>query len=274
MIVRDALRVAGEALAEIEGGERDARWLTAAALGVKRDRLTLMAPDPMPEDAAARLASMVAKRLSRVPVSHIVGEREFFGRALHVSADALDPRPETEALVTACLERPFNRVLDLGTGSGAILMSLLAERPEATGVGTDISVGALALAEKNARRLGVVKRAQVIRSDWFEYVEGTFDLIVSNPPYIPLAEMAALAPELSHEPRIALTDQGDGLSAYRAIFGAAEPFLAPGGRILVEFGAGQASQVQAIARARGWPSTEFREDLDGRDRVLVAKRAD
>lgn len=274
MIVRDALRAAGEALAGIEGGERDARWLTAAALGVKRDRLTLMAANDMPEDAAARLLTMVERRLARVPVSHLVGEREFYGRALHINADALDPRPETEALVAACLEEPAMRILDLGTGSGAILMTLLAEWPEATGVGTDISVGALAIAEKNARRLGVVKRGQVIRSDWFEYVKGAFDLIVSNPPYISRADMTFLAPELSYEPRMALTDEGDGLSGYRAIFGEANPFLAPGGRIIVEFGAGQGPAVQAIARARGWPSTEFRVDLDGRDRVLVARRAE
>ncbi|MEM1373042.1 MAG: peptide chain release factor N(5)-glutamine methyltransferase [Pseudomonadota bacterium] len=274
MIVRDALRAARDALAGIDGGERDARWLLAAALGVKRDRLTIMADDTVPEDAAARLADMVGQRVARVPVSHLVGEREFYGRAFHVTADALDPRPETETLVAACLEGPLTHILDLGTGSGAILLTLLAERPRTTGVGTDISLGALALAEKNARRLGVVKRGQVIRSDWFEYVDGEYDLIVSNPPYIPEHAMATLAPELSYEPRLALTDEGDGLSAYRVIFAEAAPFLAPGGRIIVEFGAGQGPNVEAIAQASGWRARSFRQDLDGRDRVLVAKRGD
>ncbi|MEM6896810.1 MAG: peptide chain release factor N(5)-glutamine methyltransferase, partial [Pseudomonadota bacterium] len=189
-------------------------------------------------------------------------------------SDVLDPRPETETLIAAALERPFARVLDLGTGSGAILMTLLAERSEATGLGTDISIGALAMAEKNARRIGVTKRAEVIRSDWFQAVTGSFDLIVSNPPYIPKADLAALAEELRFEPEIALTDGADGLSAYRAIFAGAHGHLAPGGAVMVEFGAGQGPDVAAIAEKAGWRISRFHADLDGRDRVLVVDAPD
>ena len=124
-------------------------------MGVRRDRLTLMADEDVPREALDTYRAMVTRRLEHVPVSHLTGEREFYGRNFHVSSDVLDPRPETETLIAAALERPFARVLDLGTGSGAILMTLLAERSEATGLGTDISNGALDMAEKNARRIGV-----------------------------------------------------------------------------------------------------------------------
>ncbi|MEM8592264.1 MAG: peptide chain release factor N(5)-glutamine methyltransferase [Pseudomonadota bacterium] len=274
MKVADALGRAQKAMTEIEGAARDARWLLASAMGVKRDRLTLMAEDDVPRDALDKFRAMVTKRIARVPVAHLIGEREFYGRTFFASADALDPRPETEIVIRAAMEDPFERVLDLGTGSGVILMTLLAEQPKATGLCTDVSIAALALTEKNARKAGVVKRAQVIRSNWFEAVTGEFDLIVSNPPYIPAAEMASLAPELSYEPEIALTDGADGLSAYRAIFAGAQKHLAPGGRIVVEFGAGQGEHVQSIARAHGWVDTSFRADLDNRDRVLIAKKAE
>ncbi|MEM9349453.1 MAG: peptide chain release factor N(5)-glutamine methyltransferase [Pseudomonadota bacterium] len=273
MIVSDALVRARRALSEIDGGARDAKWLLAAAMGVSRDKISTMGDEKLERVALDKYRAMVTKRLDHVPVSHLIGEREFYGRKFFVTKDVLDPRPETETLVAAALEVPFGRVLDLGTGSGAILMTLLAERTDATGLGTDVSIGALAMAEKNARKAGVLKRAQVIRSDWFEAISGEFDLIVSNPPYIAEAEMAGLAPELSHEPRIALTDGADGLSAYRAIFAGAGAHLSPDGQIAVEFGAGQGPAVEAIAQAYGWSDTTFRADLDGRKRVLLAKTA-
>ena len=271
MIVSEALAEASGALSHINGGARDARWLAASALGVKRDRLALIESEKIAEDKLGKLREMVAKRAGHVPVSHLIGERDFYGRTFFVTRDVLDPRPETETLVAAALEEPFERVLDLGTGSGAILLTLLAERASATGLGTDVSIGALAIAEKNARRLGVLKRCQVIRSDWWETVQGEFDLIVSNPPYIALAEMATLSPELSHEPHGALTDGLDGLSAYREILLGASEYLERGGRIALEFGKGQGRAVEDIAHAAGFTDTSFRADLDGRDRVLMVK---
>lgn len=269
MTAEEALREGREALKHLDGGARDARWLLAAALSKSQSALSPSAP--VPEDALTRFRAMLAARATRVPVSHLTGEREFYGRAFIVTPDVLDPRPETETLIEAALETPFENVLDLGTGSAAILATLLAERTGATGTGTDVSIGALSVAERNVRKMGVTRRARLIRSNWFETVDGRFDLIVANPPYIAARDMAGLAPELAHEPEIALTDGGDGLSAYRAILRGARDYLSAEGRVIVEFGAGQGAEVAAIAWAAGWSDTTFRADLGGRDRVLVAK---
>lgn len=271
MTIGEALRAGQAALKDIDGGARDARWLLAAALGVGRDRLTLLAADPMPLEALSKYEVLLAGRAERRPVSHLTGERDFYGRRFEVTPDALDPRPETETLVAAALEAPFKSMLDLGTGTGAIMLTLLAERGGATGIGTDLSPAALALAGRNATALGVADRVTLLTSNWFEAVSGAFDLVVSNPPYIAVGEMRTLDPELAHEPRMALTDEGDGLSAYRAIFAGAARHLAPRGRVIVEFGAGQGPDVAAIAQAEGWADTAFRADLSGKHRVLVAK---
>jgi release factor glutamine methyltransferase len=185
----------------------------------------------------------------------------------------LDPRPETEVLVAEALAQPFERVLDLGTGSGCILVTLLAERPEATGEGLDLSPDALAVAAENARRHGVAARAGFAVSDWCVAAQGVFDLIVANPPYIAMAEMAWLDPEVrEHEPHLALTDGADGLSAYRAILREAPGHLSARGRILLEIGAAQGGAVTALARAAGFPDARILSDLDGRDRVVVLER--
>lgn len=248
----------------------DARRLLAHALGIAPDRLTLALPEPLPEAAAARFAGAVARRAARQPVAQILGERLFWGRAFRVTPDVLDPRPETETLVAAALEAPFARVLDLGTGSGCLLLTLLAERPEASGLGIDISGAALAVAAGNAARLGVSGRAGFLRADWFAGVSGRFDLIVSNPPYIAGAEWETLAPELREwEPRAALTPGGDGLAAYRAIAAGAGAHLAPGGRIVLEVGAGQGAAVAAICAAAGLGPAALRPDMDGRARAVL-----
>lgn len=203
-------------------------------------------------------------------MAQIVGARLFWGRSFEVTPDVLDPRPETETLVAAALETPFARVLDLGTGTGCTLLTLLAERPEATGMGSDLSEAALQVAARNAARHGIA--ADLVQSDWYEGIGGRFDLIVSNPPYIPVAEIAGLAPEVrDHEPRIALTDGGDGLGAYRAIAAGAAAHLAPAGRLLVEVGAGQAPSVQEIFAAAGLDCVGTRPDLEGRARVVLAQ---
>ena len=257
--------------AGIDSAPLDARLLLARAIGVGRDRLTLVLPDPLAERAEATFFRMIAARAARRPVSHILGGRLFFGRWFRVSADVLDPRPETETLVSAALDRPFDRVLDLGTGSGCLLITLLAERPEATGTGTDLSPGALAVARENAETLGVPARTDFVESDWLEAVSGRYDLIVSNPPYIAAEEMPHLSPELRYEPRIALTDEGDGLSAYRAIATGAPAHLAPGGRLMVEIGPKQGAAVAALFAAAGLAAVTIHRDLDGRDRVVAAR---
>ncbi|MCG6883789.1 MAG: peptide chain release factor N(5)-glutamine methyltransferase [Silicimonas sp.] len=220
------------------------------------------------------LAEAVARRADRVPVSQIVGRRAFWTSEFVVTPDVLDPRPETEVLVEQALSEPFSNVLDLGTGSGCILISLLQERPLAKGVGTDISEKAVLVAGENAARLGVADRLVLPVSDWFADVGGRFDLIVSNPPYIAVGEMAGLQPEVrDHEPRMALTDEGDGLGAYRAIAAGAPDHLVPGGRLLVEIGATQAVAVCGFFRSAGLEDILVHADLDGRVRVVSARKS-
>jgi release factor glutamine methyltransferase len=202
-----------------------------------------------------------------------VGARAFWGREFRVTRDVLDPRPETETLVALALAEPFARVLDLGTGSGCILVTLLAERPGARGVGTDISPEALLIAGENAARHGVEERVVLTPSDWFADIGGRYDLIVSNPPYIAEGEMAGLAPEVrDFEPRGALTDEGDGLGAYRVLAAGAPGHLAPGGRLLVEIGPTQGAAVSRLFAEAGLERVAVHPDLDGRDRVVAARR--
>ena len=253
---------------------RDARLLLAHALTLPADRLTLHLDDPLPAGAETRLEAALHARAARQPVSQILGHRLFWGRAFQVTPDVLDPRPETEILITAALDEPFARVLDLGTGSGAILLTLLAERPGARGVGIDRSEPALAVAGTNAAALGLTARADLRHSDWFAAVEGRFDLIVSNPPYLARAEMAALAPETRDwEPAGALEGGDDGLDAYRAIAAGAGAHLAPGGRLILEIGPTQRAAVTEILHAAGLGPVICCADFDGRDRVLLARDA-
>lgn len=220
------------------------------------------------DDQMAELQRLVARRARREPISHITGKRAFWMHDFAVSPDVLDPRPDTETLVEAALSRPFDNVLDLGTGSGCILVSLLHERPDAQGLGTDISDAALNVARGNAQTAGVSDRVAWALSDWFADVRGTYDLIVSNPPYIAKSEMAALAPELGFEPRSALTDEADGLSAYRVIAAQAPGHLEPEGRLMVEIGPTQAAAVSRLFIAAGLSDVTTFPDLDGRDRVV------
>ena len=213
--------------------------------------------------------NFVERRARREPVSHIVRGRNFWKGWFYVNADVLDPRPETETLVELALSGPFSRVLDLGTGSGCILISLLMERPEAKGVGTDISDKAVLVAGRNAAFHKVADRLILPLSDWYADIGGRFDLIVSNPPYISAEEMHDLQPEVrDHEPRIALTDEADGLTAYRRIAAGALDHLAPGGRLLVEIGPTQGEAVRKLFIDAGLENTVVHPDLDGRDRVV------
>ena len=221
---------------------------------------------------SAAFAALVARRAARAPLSHLLGYRDFYDHRFIVTPDVLDPRPDTEAIVAAALADPFMRVLDLGTGSGCILLSLLAARAQATGLGVDLSDAALAVAARNRSALGLDQRATLVRSDWFAAVTGRFDLIISNPPYIAGAEMAGLQPEVRlHEPHLALTDGADGLSCYRIIAAGAGAHLAPGGRLIVEIGPTQASAVSALFSAAGFTDLRVIPDLDGRDRGMTGR---
>lgn len=261
------LRAAG-----VQDPARDARILLAHAARIEASRVTLIAPEDLDPDVAERFEQLVALRAVRVPVSHLLGEREFYGRRFKVSKEVLDPRPETETLIEAALAEPFERVLDLGLGSGCILVTLLAEMPQATGLGVDLSEAACLQASANAVLHRVEARADIQQSDWFSNVTGRFDLIVSNPPYIALDEMAGLSPEVrEHEPDMALTDGRDGLSAYRVLAAGLRGHLRPGGRVCLEIGPTQGPAVADMLQRAGLSDIAILSDLDGRDRVAFAR---
>ncbi|QMU60156.1 MAG: peptide chain release factor N(5)-glutamine methyltransferase [Boseongicola sp.] len=249
---------------------RDARRLLAFAMGVDIDRITLMLRDDVGGVVAKLFDELIQRRANREPVSHIIGGRWFRDHWFRVSADVLDPRPETEMLVDIALERSVERCLDLGTGSGCILLSILAEAKGATGIGCDASDGALRCAQTNTDALGMGSRVSFVKSNWWSGLSGAFDLIVSNPPYIALDEMDALQPEVREfEPRGALTDEGDGTSAYIEIARRAREFLHPDGRLIVEIGKTQASAVSQIFRSEGLEDIQTYTDLNGHDRVVA-----
>lgn len=251
---------------------RDARVLLAHAARIDATRVTLIAPEDLAPEIEERFDQLISLRAIRVPVSHLVGERAFYGRRFKVSRDVLDPRPETETLIEGALAVPFETVLDLGTGSGCILVTLLAEMPNARGLGVDVSEAACLQASANAVLHRVENRTDIRQSDWFANVDEKFDLIAANPPYLAVNEMEGVAPELrEHEPRMALTDEGDGLSAYRVIASQAGHYLNPNGRVMVEIGWQQGASVRAIFEEKGWNTITVMPDLDGRDRVVHAQ---
>lgn len=215
----------------------------------------------------------IRRRLDREPVSRIVGLRAFWKDEFVVTPEVLDPRPDTEAVVEAGLEAPFADVLDLGTGSGCILLSLLRERTEAEGLGTDASEAALAVAKGNAERLGLADRTKFERADWTAGLDAGFDLVVSNPPYISETERQTLQPEVARwDPEAALFAGVDGLRAYRSILVGIAAVLRPQGRLILEVGAGQAASVAGLCRAAGFEDIGYRQDLAGHDRCIVARR--
>ena len=259
--------------AGVDDPARDARILLAHAAKIDTSRVTLIAPEDISSEISERYENMIRLREARVPVSHLIGEREFYGRRFKVSRDVLDPRPDTETLIEAALAEPFATVLDIGTGSGCILVTLLAERESAVGVGTDLSEAVCLQAAANAVFNGVEKRADVFQSDWFGKVRGQFDLIVSNPPYLAEEEMALVSPELRlHEPRMALTDEADGLTGYRVLAEIGQRFLEPQGRLLAEIGWQQGPEVVELFANAGWKNPRLLQDIDGRDRVICAEK--
>ena len=261
-----SLRAAG-----IDSAARDARALVAHALGVAANRIVLLGSDPIDLKAQERLAGYLERRLRHEPVSKIMGWRQFWGRDFHISKAVLDPRPETETVIVEALKHPAATVLDLGTGSGILAVTLMAEWPKAQALSLDFSRAARAVACKNAARSDGGHRLSFAQSNWFEGVQGEFDLIVANPPYIAMEEMAGLDRDVrDFDPHIALTPGGDGLDPYRVIAAAVGRHLSPDGRLIVEIGHQQAADVLQIFQDAGLSSLCCHPDLAGRDRVISA----
>lgn len=231
-------------------------------------------------EAAARLRDALARRREGVPLWRLLGAREFWGLSFALSPGTLEPRPDSETLIEAALAHLATRrgeplaVLDLGTGTGCLLVAALSEFPQAKGTGVDLSQDALATARLNAERNGVAARASFLHSDWDAAVVGRFDLVLSNPPYIPSPEIAGLdAAVREHDPLLALDGGADGLDAYRLLARRLPALLAPGGLAVIEIGAGQAGDVMALMAAEGLAHLESRRDLGGHERALVFRAA-
>lgn len=265
-------------MARMDTPELDARVLLKEALKLTDAELIGAADHPASLDGASALESMIARRVGGEPVARILGHREFWSMRFDLGCETLVPRPETETLVEAALaafrRAPPGRVLDLGTGTGCLLIAALREFREATGVGVDLSPRAVTIAKANADRLGFARRTQFLVSDWDAGVEGPFDLVLSNPPYIVRGEIKDLDDEVRlHDPLLALDGGEDGLDAYRALAGAAARVLAPEGVLIAELGSGQEEDVAAIMRKRGLvPDGPARPDLAGIPRALVVRR--
>jgi release factor glutamine methyltransferase len=265
--------------AGVEGPVIDARLLVEAAAGASRTDIIGDPQRVLSEDQAAKLEGFIARRERREPVSHILGRKGFWKIMLGVSADVLTPRPDTETLVELVLRdlpeaKPFS-VLDLGVGSGAILLAILAERPAGRGLGVDVSDEALAVARENAANLGLAGRTALLRGDWTRGLEDAgFDLVVANPPYVRSAEIERLAPEVrDHEPRLALDGGPDGLDAYRLLAPEILRVLKPGGRFAVEIGFDQSAEVAALFTAAGAQDVATYKDLANRDRVVAGAKS-
>jgi release factor glutamine methyltransferase len=273
-LLAQAFRTAG-----IEDADVDARLLVGHALHLDRARLIAQSDRILEAREINVINALAARRLKREPVSRIIGLKEFWSIALAITPDVLVPRPETETVVEGALDFVVRgglrmerlRILDIGTGSGALLLALLRELPNATGIGTDISTGALKVARENAARCGLEDRCTFLVCDIASVAEGPFDLLVSNPPYIAHDEITSLAPEVkNYDPTVALDGGDDGLAAYRAIAADAKRLLAPGARMFVELGAGQEAAVRDLFTNVGLTAGTARTDLAGIPRVLGA----
>jgi release factor glutamine methyltransferase len=277
--LRELLKQASEhhATRGIEPAALDARLLLQAASGLRHEEIVADPGMVLRVDVTVHFWSLVERRCKFEPISRILGTREFYGRSFRVTPDVLDPRADTETLIGAALalvkdKRPL-RILDLGTGSGAIVVTLLAELPGATAVASDLSAAALRVAKDNAEALGVANRARFVQANWFDGVDGQFDLIISNPPYIPLGDIAGLAADVREfDPPRALDGGPDGLEAYRRIARGAGGHLAPKGHIILEIGAGQENAVNDLFTGQGFNPESRHFDLAGHVRCLAFRR--
>ena len=251
---------------------RDARLLLADCLELRTQNLNLLDDSRISEIKISKFWRMIKERCKRKPVSKILGYRSFWGRDFEINENVLDPRGDTETLIELILDCNFENMLELGTGSGAIAITVLAERPEVTCVATDISRYALNTARTNSKKHGVETRLKLLYSNWFDKISGSFDIIVSNPPYISSKEYAQLSAEVvKYDPKISLTLGGDGLEAYREILSQALEKLSKNGHIFLEIGYTQANAVGHLFREAGFQQIKVHKDLGSRDRVISAK---
>ncbi len=274
-MMRTAFRSEG-----LETADLDARLLTANLAGVEPHQLVTAGDTPLAEDVRNRLNQALHDRIEGMPVHRILGSREFYGLSLGLSPATLEPRPDTETLIDAVLPLVRERVAakgscsiaDLGIGTGAIGLALLATCPEARCLGVDVSAEAVETALKNADELGLGDRYEAVQGDWLSDLDVQFDLIVSNPPYIPTSDLASLSREVTeYDPVLALDGGADGLDAYRAIASQAGYRLGAGGYLALEIGIGQRHSVAALAVAHGFAEVGTFRDLGGVERVLLFK---
>jgi release factor glutamine methyltransferase len=266
----------------IDSAELDARMLVGEVLGLDLTGMTTATTRLVTAAEAARLEEFTKRRLKGEPVARILGAKEFWGLPLQLSAATLVPRPDTETVVELALEMLRTgpkrdrrlRIADIGTGSGAILLALLSELPDASGVGTDVSAAAVAAASANAARLGFAGRASFLACDYAAALSGRFDLIVSNPPYVRSAEIIDLATEVrDHDPRLALDGGSDGLDAYRSLIPQAARLLAPGGVLAVEVGHDQSGELEGLMTAAGLTlQGPPKADLGGIPRAVAGRK--
>lgn len=262
----------------IESARLDAECLLAHALETDRLRLYLAFEKPVAAAERARFRELVRRRADlRIPVAQLTGTKEFWSLSFETTPDVLVPRPETETIVAWLLDQLPDReveleLLDVGTGTGAIAVALATELPKARITATDLSEPALEVARRNASRHGVADRVRLLAGDGFKPIEGErFDAVLANPPYVAERDAAGLAPELRHEPRTALFAGPDGTALLRRLAAEVPEYLAPGGRVAFEIGAGQAERVAAWLGEAGLQEVAVRRDLAGRERIVVAR---
>ena len=278
--VEDALRGATAVLgaAGIEDPHRDARILLAHVLGVDLAGLLRRRAGFVTPDEKKRFGRLVEQRAARVPAAVLLGHREFWSLDFVVTPDTLIPRPDSELIIETALglypDGQVERILDLGTGTGCLLLAALTEFPGAWGLGVDRSPAAAVVAQRNARRLGLSDRAAIMVGSWTDAITGRYDLLLCNPPYIEAAVVPGLMPEVAlHEPRLALDGGADGLDPYRRLFPDLHGRLVPGGTALFEFGAGQAAALLDLARQSALTIVDVRNDLAGHPRVMILRSA-
>ena len=258
----------------IEDAARDARILTAFAFEIPISELSLKINEQVSGKITSKLEKLILRRINREPISKILGRRDFWGRTFSINENVLDPRGDTETLIDFVIEKPVKSVLELGTGSGAIAVTLACEWKEVHVTATDISENALSLAKINAEKFNVQNKIHFLTSDWFGTVKGAFDLIVSNPPYIGLVEQDEISAEvIKYDPEIALFAGRDGLDAYRRIIPSLSKFLNPDGLVVLETGASQGIKVKNMMNAVGFIDAKIVKDLSGKDRLVAAKLA-
>lgn len=270
----DRLRRAG-----IDSARLDARLLAAHVLGWDQAKILAYPETLLADGQRDQLEALLEQREGRAPLAVVTGSKEFWGLEFAVTGDTLVPRPDSETLIEGVLAAIGDKsqafsILDLGTGTGCLLLSLLSEFPNADGLGIDVSEAALNVAGENARQLGLAERATFVCSDWGDVIEGTFDLVVSNPPYIADEEFAGLEKEVSRfEPPLALSGGADGLQSYRVLAPRIGRLLAPGGRVFVEIGATQATDVSALLSRQGIDVIDVLHDLGGNPRVVEGQHS-